>query len=140
VNPSDLANQAADVIASNMEAISELQASEKQASLKIGTLQGRIAELEAEIKQASQAPQGFLPVEEDVEPVVEHMHRLGFITAAEKQAARAALCAAPEKLIDVCARIASHVSSPMTASDGSAIKLNSKFAGSSTPGSTRPWY
>lgn len=140
-----LAAEAADVVASNMEAIEQLkqaaQHSEKQAADTIQGLQARVGDLEAQVKAASKTVTGFVPSDDDVSVVTDHMVRLGFIRANEKQAAQTALQSDPSKLVHVVDRMASHISSPMMAADGSPIKqTTSKFAGQSDTKAQSPWY
>jgi hypothetical protein len=136
-----LAAEAAEVVASNMEAIEMLKQAahdaEKQAAETIRGLRARVGDLEVQVKAAT----GFVPSDEEVGLVADHMVRLGFILANEKQAAGASLRANPAKLINVVDRMASHISSPLMAAEGSPIKqTNTKFAGQSGTKVASPWY
>jgi len=130
-----LLDQAADTVASNLEAIAALEHAKQASDTLVVNLQTQVQELQ--VKLASE----IVLTEDQADKCASHIVRLGFITPAEKQAAVASLLRTPAKLVNMIDQLAGHVSSPMMVDDGSPVRSSQhKFAGQKATKSTSPWY
>lgn len=130
-----LIDQAADTVASNLEAIAALEQAKQASDTLVVDLQTQVQDLQ--VKLAGE----IVLTEEQADRCASHIVRLGFITMAEKQAAVASLLRTPARLVNMFDQLAGHVSSPMMAADGSAVRSSQhKFAGQKETKSTSPWY